>query len=351
MAKLNVLVTSGGTISKIDDVRHIGNFSNGTTGTLIAEEFLKNKAKVYYFHNTNAVRPFRKEFFLTIIGGIIVISPRIIFDFRNNFLISKSLINFFKKPPVYGESLSLLERVTQRLSLFFGFFSSTFTNKNNLFAALFLLTLLIIFLFILKNKKNLNLLKRDYLLRYLVFLLFFIFLAFSIFKDRIWDYYLVGIPITFIIIVAIISNYFFKLIKYKIFVISMLTFITILNFNSQLLSPFKITWLGGGSDFRNQKLVMDYIVTQSPHDYSIYVYTTTIFDYPFDYLINWYTKKGFIEVPKERQNLMYLVIRQEDSIGYPKAGWYGDKTRDNTQIIDTKEFPGDLKVEKHIKLK
>src|SRR3990167_358848 len=169
---------------------------------------------------------FRKEFFLTIIGGIIVISPRIIFDFRNNFLISKSLINFFKKPPVYGESLSLLERVTQRLSLFFGFFSSTFTNKNNLFAALFLLTLLIIFLFILKNKKNLNLLKRDYLLRYLVFLLFFIFLAFSIFKDRIWDYYLVGIPITFIIIVAIISNYFFKLIKYKIFVISMLTFIT-----------------------------------------------------------------------------------------------------------------------------
>ena len=40
--KLEVLITSGGTISKIDDIRHIGNFSNGTTGALIAEEFLKN---------------------------------------------------------------------------------------------------------------------------------------------------------------------------------------------------------------------------------------------------------------------------------------------------------------------
>lgn len=59
--KLEVLITSGGTISKMDDVRHIGNFSNGTTGALIAEEVLRKGAKVYYLHAENAVRPFRRN--------------------------------------------------------------------------------------------------------------------------------------------------------------------------------------------------------------------------------------------------------------------------------------------------
>ncbi len=56
---LEVIVTSGGTISKLDDVRHIGNFSRGTTGALIAEEFLKSGATVHYVHGREAKRPFR----------------------------------------------------------------------------------------------------------------------------------------------------------------------------------------------------------------------------------------------------------------------------------------------------
>jgi phosphopantothenate---cysteine ligase (CTP) len=57
---LEVIITSGGTISKIDDVRHIGNFSEGTTGALIAEEFLKKGAKVHYVYGKKAKRPFRQ---------------------------------------------------------------------------------------------------------------------------------------------------------------------------------------------------------------------------------------------------------------------------------------------------
>jgi phosphopantothenate--cysteine ligase len=56
--KLEVLITSGGTAAKIDDVRHLGNFSSGTTGALIAEEFLKNNYIVHYVYGKNAKRPF-----------------------------------------------------------------------------------------------------------------------------------------------------------------------------------------------------------------------------------------------------------------------------------------------------
>ena len=59
--KLSILVTSGGTISKIDDVRCIGNLSKGTTGALIAEEFLKKGDIVHYMFGGNAARPLRKN--------------------------------------------------------------------------------------------------------------------------------------------------------------------------------------------------------------------------------------------------------------------------------------------------
>ena len=60
MRQLEVLITSGGTICKIDDIRHIGNFSNGTTGAIIAEEFLKEGHRVHYVYARDAKRPFRR---------------------------------------------------------------------------------------------------------------------------------------------------------------------------------------------------------------------------------------------------------------------------------------------------
>jgi phosphopantothenate-cysteine ligase len=56
---MEVVVTSGGTIARIDDVRHVGNFSQGTTGALIAEEFLRRGATVHYVYGKRAKRPFR----------------------------------------------------------------------------------------------------------------------------------------------------------------------------------------------------------------------------------------------------------------------------------------------------
>ena len=56
---LEVIVTSGGTISKLDDVRHIGNFSRGTTGAIIAEKFLQIGATVHYVYGIGAKMPFR----------------------------------------------------------------------------------------------------------------------------------------------------------------------------------------------------------------------------------------------------------------------------------------------------
>ncbi len=57
---IEVIVTAGGTVSKIDDVRQIGNFSKGTTGCRTAEEFLARGDSVHYVYGRGARRPFRQ---------------------------------------------------------------------------------------------------------------------------------------------------------------------------------------------------------------------------------------------------------------------------------------------------
>jgi phosphopantothenate---cysteine ligase (CTP) len=55
---MNVVVTAGGTIAPIDDVRQITNASTGRFGAMIAEAVLRRGADVWYIHAPGALRPF-----------------------------------------------------------------------------------------------------------------------------------------------------------------------------------------------------------------------------------------------------------------------------------------------------
>ena len=57
---MNVVVTSGGTIAPIDDVRHLANFSTGRFGASIAEAALMAGAHVWYIHTPAALLPFAR---------------------------------------------------------------------------------------------------------------------------------------------------------------------------------------------------------------------------------------------------------------------------------------------------
>lgn len=57
---MNVVVTGGGTIAPIDDVRQITNVSSGRFSAMIAESCLKRGASVWHIHAPSAVLPFRR---------------------------------------------------------------------------------------------------------------------------------------------------------------------------------------------------------------------------------------------------------------------------------------------------
>jgi phosphopantothenate-cysteine ligase len=59
---MKILITSGGTKVKIDQVRHIANMSTGRFGTDIATEALEHGAEVFFFHAENSRHPFKETY-------------------------------------------------------------------------------------------------------------------------------------------------------------------------------------------------------------------------------------------------------------------------------------------------
>jgi|SRR3989344_4413439 len=291
---------------------------------------------------------FKKQYLFAVIGAFIVLLPRILFELRNNFLITKAVIAYLMEPRIYGDRLTLFERVLARLGQMLRIFAEGFTNENKALAILFIALILCVFLILLKiNKKMFSSLKKDFMFLYLFSFLSATIIFFIIFPDNVWDYYLIALPTLFILIIARILSHGYQLKILKLPIVGVLLVLIFLNFRTDYIPPFHITWEGDGGTYINEKKVMDYIASNNPHDFSFFAYSPAIFDYPFDYLILWYSKRGLIEAPKENQQIMYLVIREASTRKYYSSGWYGDKIRDQTEVVDKKEFPGDLLVEKH----
>ncbi|MBI3342494.1 hypothetical protein HY024_05210 [Candidatus Curtissbacteria bacterium] len=289
----------------------------------------------------------KRNFIFAIFGGFIIIFPRILFEIKHSFLMTNTVVAYLKNPPVYGERETFVFRLLDRIDIYFGLFSQSFTQGNKAWAAFLLLAITILTAMLLKG--GVKLFKKERLLITAAAFLAFSLLFFSFYKDRVWEYYLIGLPITYILIISTLVKMGLEDKTTKIYTLVLGILILILNINFSVLKPFKITWLGDNATYRNQILAMDYIASQKPTNYSYFAYTPAFFDYPFDYLFYWYSKTGRLETPKKNQNVFYLIIRNASNHEYLAVGWYGDKTQDKTKIIDAKTFPGDLLVEKHIK--
>src|SRR5215468_8609865 len=60
-ARMNVVVTGGGTAAPIDDVRSIANASSGRFSAEITEACLRRGAAVWHVHTPSALRPFHRS--------------------------------------------------------------------------------------------------------------------------------------------------------------------------------------------------------------------------------------------------------------------------------------------------
>jgi hypothetical protein len=252
-----------------------------------------------------------KKSLLFIPGFLLILVPRIIFELRHDFLMTKTFLNLLTSQGHQTTSITI-SSVIEKLNIFLNLYAGTITGRSESIAAT-----LIIFIFIFSltyYKKFKAETKKYFFLSIIITVTFIIGIIF--FSHDIWSHYLVGLPMYFCLITAIPIYYATKKIKFGQISLSILLIgLFWININPirTITDLQKPIWEGDASVYRNQLAVVDYIYKQAAgKKFNLIAYSPAVFSYPYDYLFSWYGPKKYDYAPSQDHQKLFFVIIEPD---------------------------------------
>lgn len=252
-----------------------------------------------------------KKVLFFIPGVLIILAPRIIFEFRHQFLMTSTLIRLFNVQKEASKAITL-QSIMDKLNIFFGLYADTLTNGSKIIAGILLLILL--GCLIVYYRKIAHPAKQFLLLSLIIIVTFMV--GIIGFSHDIWSHYLVGLPVYFCLFTGILLYYSAKNIKLGsaglLFILTVLIWINVKP--AQILADLgKPIWEGDAAVYRNQVAVVDYVYKQaSGRNFEFTAYSPAVFAYPYDYLFAWYGEKKYHYSPtKQHQELFFVIIEPD----------------------------------------
>lgn len=286
-----------------------------------------------------------KKVALTVFGSLIILAPRIIFEFRHSFLMTKSFITFLSAKTL-EDKLDLYHFLENRFFTHLDQFSSSLMKVNNYLTLCLLFFILISILLFYKKSSQVI---KDFILTAIV-ILFVFYLGSLIFSHALWPHYFVGLPIIYIFLLSVSLFMLSKKIGNNILATLILIVLLIININSfSIIQTFqKPLWEGDASVYRNQVGVVDYIYGESKGNAFKYVaYTPPVFDYTYQYLFKWYGPGKYKYSPDSEARTAYFII--EPDLGYPdRPKWWLEARKNDGKIIKSQTLKGGIVVQTRI---
>ncbi len=283
-----------------------------------------------------------KKIVFIVLGALIVILPRIIFELRHSFIMTKSFIAFFSAKTL-EDKLDLYHFLENRFFIHLDEFGKSFLQINN-YLTIFLLLFIVVSVFLFYKKAPQ--IVKDFILTSLTVLLFF-YIGSLIFTHALWPHYFVGLPVVYILLLSISLFLLSKKIGNNILAAFILVILFVININSlEIPQRFnKPLWEGNASVYRNQLEVIDYIYAQANGKPFKYVaYTPPVFDYTYQYLFKWYGPKKYKYLPSIKSNLAFFII--EPDPGYEdRPKWWLEDRKNDGKIIKSKTLKGGIVVQ------
>lgn len=287
----------------------------------------------------------KKEFLFFFIGLLAIFSPRILFEFRHNFLMTKIALSSFggSSYSIFSEfGLNILKRIETLNRVFIETLSGEILIGN-------LITGLSV-IFILFFWERLGKLEKYFLrLIALVYIIFVLVLTFFI--HEIWSHYFVGIPILYVLFIVMGINNSYKIIKNPMLLGLLLIplFYVLVNPGKLYSSLTQPLWEGNAAVYRNQLAVVDYVYKEAMNDDFNYIaYTPTVHDYTWQYLFSWYGKKRFGYSPNIlKEKLFFVILEPNLEKPFLLENWLKVREKDG-KILEEKTVKGGIIVQKRI---
>src|SRR3989344_2801701 len=270
-----------------------------------------------------------KRMTIFLLGLLFIFSPRIIFDIRHNFLMTKAFANAFDNGLISSNHSSVFDLFFNKLCSLFDLWSDTLTGQSSIVG--FVLIIFILFSLIFFYKKIENTQKK--FLQTIIIIIAIFLIGITFFKQAIWPHYLIGLPVFYILLVSIIINVVRIFLKKSWFIIIFSVLLWI-NLNPmQVLDKInKPLWEGNSAVYRNQVAVIDYIYNDAKgKDFKYIVYTPPIHDFKYKYFFSGYEKNKYGYPPVEKKGkLFYLILEPDYELPTRLKNWLRNREGDGT---------------------
>lgn len=269
-----------------------------------------------------------KEIFFFVLGILLIFSPRIIFEFRHEFLMTKTLIGIFSNEYVSSGHFLISEIFSGKIVPLFNLWTATLAGGDSRVGSILITFTFLSLMFLYKKT---SIIERAFIKTILIVISTFL-IGIIFFDQAIWSHYLVGLPILYILLVSIMINAVGIVLKrtWIIFITLFVLFWIILNPMQVLGDMNKPSWEGNAAVYRNQVAVVDYVYNDARgRDFKYIVYTPAVHDYSYRYLFSWYGKKKFGYVPVQKSaGLFYVILEPDHDLPFRLKGWLRDREDD-----------------------
>lgn len=272
-----------------------------------------------------------KQYLLMLLGFLLTIFPRLLFEIRHNFIMTRSVIENLSKGSLAYNNFSYDRHIIDVAKTFKNLFDSTFVEQNSALGYIVILILLSI-VFFYKDIGQ----KTKFYLKFATVVILTFFVGLSFLKEAVWSHYIIGIPVLYILILGLIVYSGRKCFKISLFV-AVLTFIILLIVyikNLNISFNLKPSWEGNAAVYRNQIAVVDYIYKYANGRRFNYVtYTPAVHDYTYQYLFLWYGNKIYGYNPSSsKEQLFFLIIEPEYDNPYFLKEWFNIRKNDGIKV-------------------
>lgn len=287
----------------------------------------------------------RNTFFI-FLGFLIMLFPRIAFEVKNNFIMTRTLLlsdeNSKHSSVTFFDTHSFQSTITTMFSMF----SDTFTRGDKILAAIFILSIIGILLWFRNNISQIE--KKLITTAFVIFLMFICVLSF--YNEAIYGHFFIALPIFYVLLVAIALHILARENKYLTFLVLGIFVLVNVNLTVMISSFGKPIWEGNAAVYRNQIAALDYIYKDAnKRKFNYIVYTPPVHDYTYQYLFQWYGFKEYGYRPeKEAQRLLYIILEPDHENSQRLVDWLVIREGDG-EVINEQVVKGGIKVQTRVR--
>jgi hypothetical protein len=281
-------------------------------------------------------------------GALLILSPRILFELKNSFIMTTAVINAFGGNLHDGRTVPFAERIVSRAVILWELWRDTLALNNTLIGVS--LALLVVGTFVFFKKKMPSNLKVLYGICFTIITVAYVgLLGFS--KEA-FSHYIVGFPVVYILLLGISLAVLIKHVKrLQAWILIVAVVVVVGNLNpvriySELRTPI---FAGDASVYRNQLAVIDYIYEEaSGESFKYVVYTPPLHDYTYQYLFKWYGAKKYNYSPEfNYDKLSFFILEPDIEHPFRLTNWIAERKSDGV-ITKEMEVKGGIVVQTRV---